>query len=70
LNIDIEHIGERKMIFSQSQKASRPVAAVLAMAFVAAFWLPTISTPAEAADTPVSDRAVLVIATPVAPALM
>lgn len=58
------------MIFSNPQKASRPVAAVLAMAFVAAFWLPTVSTPAEAADTSVPDQTVLVIAAPVAPALM
>jgi hypothetical protein len=58
------------MIFSNPQIASRPVAVVLAMAFVAAFWLPTISTPAEAAATTVSSRAVLVIAAPVAPALM
>jgi len=54
---------------------------MLSLAFVAAFWLPTISTPAHAApaaeaavhEAPQSEAAFgnrIVIAAPVAPALM
>ncbi|GFE73101.1 MULTISPECIES: hypothetical protein [Novosphingobium] len=67
--------------FSPAQAASRPAAAMLSLAFVAAFWLPTISTPAHAApaaeaavhEAPQSEAAFgnrIVIAAPVAPALM
>ena len=61
------------MIFSYSQTASRPVAAVMALAFVAAFWLPTVSSPAQAADavnSARSEHALVVIVAPAAPALM
>ena len=65
------------MIFSTTQAASRPFAIVLSLAFVAGFWLPTISTPAHAADTAVHETAPrdgavtrIVIAAPAAPALM
>jgi hypothetical protein len=72
LNIDIEHIGERTMTQSQMQKASRPLAVALAIVFTGAFWLPTLSNPAEAAArepmTVASPATTIVVA--VAPALM
>lgn len=61
------------MLFSNSLCASRPVAAVLALAFVAAFWLPTISSPARAANvvpSAGSEHALVVIVAPAAPTLM
>ena len=59
----------------QMQKASRPLAVALAVMFTAASWLPTVSTPAEAADRqPASAESgthmTIVIAASAAPALM
>lgn len=63
------------MTQSQMQKASRPLAVALAVLFTTAFWLPTVSTPAEAADRqPASAEAglhmTIVVAAPTAPVLM
>jgi len=61
------------MIVSNSQSASRSVAVILALAFVAAFWLPTVSSPVQAAGAASSqqaEHAVLVIVAPAAPVLM
>ncbi|MFC0683276.1 hypothetical protein [Novosphingobium clariflavum] len=63
------------MTQSQMHKASRPLAVALATLLTTAFWLPTVSTPAEAADhRPISAEAsanlTIVIAAPSAPVLM
>ncbi|TCM37691.1 hypothetical protein ACLIMP_04035 [Novosphingobium aerophilum] len=56
------------MTLSNTSSASRPLAVVLAAVLMAAFWLPTVSTPAEAAATAGND--VIVLAAPITPALM
>ncbi len=63
------------MIQSQMQKASRPLAVALAVVFTTACWLPTVSTPAQAADrhpAPVEagTHLTIIVTAPVAPALM
>ncbi|WP_395392018.1 hypothetical protein WBP07_14255 [Novosphingobium sp. BL-8A] len=63
------------MTQSQMQKAYRPLAVALAVVFTTAFWLPTVSTPAQAADrSPVKVEAgthmTIILAAPVAPAMM
>lgn len=63
------------MTQSQMQKASHPLAVALAVVVTGAFWLPTVSTPAEAADRqPVTVTAgthlTIVVAATVAPTMM
>ncbi|QDK34594.1 hypothetical protein [Sphingomonas sp. IC081] len=63
------------MTQSQMHKASRPLAAGLAALLTTAFWLPTVSAPAEAADhrpivAETGTHVTIVIAAPSAPALM
>ncbi|TCM18805.1 hypothetical protein EDF56_104339 [Novosphingobium sp. PhB165] len=64
------------MTQSQMQKASRPLAVALAIVFTGAFWLPTLSNPAEAAArepmtvaSPAATPATTIVVA-VAPALM
>ncbi|WP_395330222.1 hypothetical protein WBP06_17285 [Novosphingobium sp. BL-8H] len=63
------------MTQSLMHKASRPLAVALAVMFMTAFWLPTVSTPAKAADVmpaaaQTSLHVTIVVAAPAAPALM
>lgn len=60
---------------TQMQKPSRPLAVMLAVVFTTAFWLPTVSTPAQAADRAsitldAGTHMTIILPAPVAPAMM
>lgn len=48
------------MTTQNTKAAYRPLAAVLAFAFMTAFWVPTLATPGH--DHAAADRTVLVVA--------
>jgi hypothetical protein len=67
LNFDMKHIGERTMIRLDTRRMAPPLLSLLlATLFLAGFWLPIVTAPAEAS----AHGQVIVIGARVVPALM
>ena len=60
MNINMTHIGEREMTNQANKSPARPVAIVLALAAMMTFWVPTLTTPVQAAS---GAQSVVIIAT-------